>query len=141
MKPFKSVPKLGSYELRASKMNCRLFAAKTSGLQPENKAVQSDDLKLSLLTASAAALLGLQSLLAPCVLAEDAESRIQFLKGVVEKDFVDKQYYVTGKLTKEVFEPSCLFTDPTTRVEGKQAYPGRGSCRAGGSEEAILRHQ
>ena len=29
------------------------------------------------------------------------------------------QYYVTGKLTRDIYAPDCRFKDPTTDVKGK----------------------
>ena len=125
MKLFTNRKQLGSFQLRSGRVSSRFTAirpaAKGAELQPQRSAEQ-DAYKLRLLTASAAALVAFQGLLVPCALADGSESRIQYLKGVIQKDFVDNQYYVTGKLTKEAFEPNCLFTDPTTRVEGKQNY-------------------
>lgn len=40
---------------------------------------------------------------------------IDELKDLIVKDFQENQYYITGKLTPEVFEDDCVFTDPTTR--------------------------
>ena len=34
------------------------------------------------------------------------------------QDFQQKQYYVTGNLSPELFTDDCLFTDPTIKVNG-----------------------
>jgi hypothetical protein len=34
------------------------------------------------------------------------------------KCFEEEQYYVSGKLDRDIFEPSCVFTDPTINVTG-----------------------
>lgn len=47
---------------------------------------------------------------------------IEELKSIIVRDFQDNQYYITGKLSPEVFEDDCVFTDPTTRVQGTQTY-------------------
>ena len=44
------------------------------------------------------------------------------LRDVVQKDFVQNQYYVTGKLSPAVYTPDCQFKDPTTNVKGVQPY-------------------
>lgn len=44
------------------------------------------------------------------------------LRDVVQKDFVQNQYYVTGRLSPEVYTPDCQFKDPTTNVKGVQPY-------------------
>ena len=40
----------------------------------------------------------------------------------VQHDFQDSQYYITGRLTPDIFAPDCVFKDPTTNVKGPQAY-------------------
>lgn len=47
---------------------------------------------------------------------------IETLRGVVQNDFVQNQYYVTGKLSPEVYTQNCQFKDPTTNVQGVQPY-------------------
>eukprot|EP00884_Botryococcus_braunii_P017435 jgi/Botrbrau1/4375/Bobra.105_2s0021.1 len=47
---------------------------------------------------------------------------IEELKDIIVKDFQDKQYYITGNLSPEIFEDDCVFTDPTTRVTGTETY-------------------
>ena len=44
------------------------------------------------------------------------------LRDVVQKDFVQNQYYVTGKLSPEIYTPDCQFKDPTTNVKGVRPY-------------------
>lgn len=41
---------------------------------------------------------------------------------MVQRDFVQGQYYVTGKLSPEVYTSDCVFKDPTTIVKGVQPY-------------------
>jgi hypothetical protein len=38
------------------------------------------------------------------------------LKERIRKDFQENQYYVTGKLSPELYTDSCVFKDPTTEV-------------------------
>lgn len=40
----------------------------------------------------------------------------------VQHDFQDSQYYITGRLTQDIFASDCVFKDPTTNVKGPQAY-------------------
>jgi hypothetical protein len=47
-------------------------------------------------------------------------SSVEAIKQAIQKDFVTGQYYVTGQLTPALYEPDCLFTDPTTSVKGEQ---------------------
>lgn len=58
----------------------------------------------------------------PLLAAEDRPLSITELKDVVQKDFVQGQYYVTGKLSPEVYSSDCVFKDPTTTVKGVQPY-------------------
>ena len=44
------------------------------------------------------------------------------LRDVVQKDFVQNQYYVTGRLSPEVYTSDCQFKDPTTNVKGVRPY-------------------
>ena len=44
------------------------------------------------------------------------------LKDVIQQDFVQNQYYITGKLTPDVYSPDCQFKDPTTNVKGVGPY-------------------
>ena len=44
------------------------------------------------------------------------------LQDVVQRDFVQNQYYVTGRLSPEVYTPDCQFKDPTTNVKGVRPY-------------------
>lgn len=79
---------------------------------------------LQQLTGSAAALSILCSLTLPVqpAYAQDFvqpnKPSIEVTKAAIQHDFVDGQYYVTGKLTAGLYEPNCLFVDPTTRVTG-----------------------
>jgi hypothetical protein len=48
--------------------------------------------------------------------------------GAIRRDFVDRQYYVTGDVSPELFAPDCLFKDPTVEVVGgcwKEHGPSR----------------
>ncbi len=47
---------------------------------------------------------------------------ISELRDVVQKDFVQNQYYITGKLSPEVYATDCSFKDPTTNVKGVRSY-------------------
>jgi hypothetical protein len=49
-----------------------------------------------------------------------SSSSTEAIKQAIQKDFVTGQYYVTGQLTPALYEPDCLFIDPTTRVKGEQ---------------------
>ncbi|KAG2435909.1 hypothetical protein HXX76_007104 [Chlamydomonas incerta] len=40
----------------------------------------------------------------------------------IKRDFVDNQYYVTGNLTRSLFDTSCVFKDPTVEVVGVEPY-------------------
>ena len=44
------------------------------------------------------------------------------LRDIVQKVFLQNQYYVTGNLTPQVYRPDCQFKDPTTNVKGVQPY-------------------
>lgn len=50
------------------------------------------------------------------------ESQLQEIKQTIDRDFQDGQYYVTGKLTKDLYAPDCRFKDPTTDVKGVEPY-------------------
>ncbi|KAK9836057.1 hypothetical protein WJX84_000428 [Apatococcus fuscideae] len=41
---------------------------------------------------------------------------------LVQHDFQDSQYYITGRLTREIFASDCVFKDPTTNVKGPEKY-------------------
>eukprot|EP00232_Nephroselmis_pyriformis_P023571 CAMPEP_0182873222 /NCGR_PEP_ID=MMETSP0034_2-20130328/12196_1 /TAXON_ID=156128 /ORGANISM="Nephroselmis pyriformis, Strain CCMP717" /LENGTH=227 /DNA_ID=CAMNT_0025005857 /DNA_START=14 /DNA_END=693 /DNA_ORIENTATION=+ len=47
---------------------------------------------------------------------------IEALRDTIRRDFEEGQYYVTGKLTPEIFEPDCAFIDPTTNVKSVAKY-------------------
>jgi len=47
---------------------------------------------------------------------------IDDVRRTVLADFVEKQYYVTGELTKDLYAKDCLFVDPTTKVTGVETY-------------------
>ncbi|KAG2488803.1 hypothetical protein HYH03_012603 [Edaphochlamys debaryana] len=40
----------------------------------------------------------------------------------IRSDFVDKQYYVTGNVSRGLFADDCTFIDPTTTVTGVDRY-------------------
>eukprot|EP00963_Diacronema_lutheri_P006173 scaffold524_cov357-Pavlova_lutheri.AAC.14 len=44
------------------------------------------------------------------------------VRDTLEKDIATRQYFVTGKLTKEIFEDDCRFVDPTNDVVGLNRY-------------------
>jgi len=46
----------------------------------------------------------------------------QQLADRIRDDFVNKQYYVTGNVSSEIFADDCLFTDPTIKVTGWKFY-------------------
>ncbi len=41
---------------------------------------------------------------------------------IVEEDFVARQYFTTGNLTRSVYADDCRFRDPTTDVVGLKRY-------------------
>ncbi|KAK9864883.1 hypothetical protein WJX84_003686 [Apatococcus fuscideae] len=53
---------------------------------------------------------------------EAAARTAQDLIPQVQRDFQEGQYYITGRLTQDIFAPDCTFKDPTTNVKGPQAY-------------------
>ncbi|PNH11715.1 hypothetical protein TSOC_001413, partial [Tetrabaena socialis] len=40
----------------------------------------------------------------------------------IRQDFVERQYYVTGELSRELFAEDCVFKDPTVEVTGVGPY-------------------
>ncbi|GLC45237.1 hypothetical protein PLESTB_000721900 [Pleodorina starrii] len=40
----------------------------------------------------------------------------------IRRDFVERQYYVTGDLSRELFAANCTFKDPTVEVVGVEPY-------------------
>ncbi|KAG2433110.1 hypothetical protein HYH02_012813 [Chlamydomonas schloesseri] len=40
----------------------------------------------------------------------------------IKRDFVAKQYYVTGDLDRSLFAADCVFKDPTVEVVGVERY-------------------
>ncbi len=46
----------------------------------------------------------------------------QDLVPLVQHDFQESQYYITGRLTKDIFASDCVFKDPTTNVKGPEKY-------------------
>mmetsp|Transcript_4149 Transcript_4149/g.26228 ORF Transcript_4149/g.26228 Transcript_4149/m.26228 type:complete len:190 (+) Transcript_4149:271-840(+) len=44
------------------------------------------------------------------------------VRDILEKDIEIGQYFVTGKLTQEIFEDNCRFVDPTNDVVGLKRY-------------------
>ncbi|GBF97357.1 hypothetical protein Rsub_11004 [Raphidocelis subcapitata] len=52
-----------------------------------------------------------------------AASRLAQVAAVVQRDFVEGQYYVRGTtLTPSIYEPDAVFKDPTTNVAGVEKY-------------------
>ncbi|KAJ7527259.1 hypothetical protein O6H91_16G045100 [Diphasiastrum complanatum] len=47
---------------------------------------------------------------------------IDDIKQIIENDIKIGQYYVTGKLTRNIYNNHCRFIDPTTNVEGLDKY-------------------
>lgn len=88
-------------------------------VRPEYK--RRDLLQVAVATSSMSLLAWPQVLQAAISDARDIVS-IDRLRDVVEKDFVQNQYYVTGKLSREVYTQDCQFKDPTTNVKGVQPY-------------------
>lgn len=52
----------------------------------------------------------------------DAAVLLERVERQIVADFVDGQYFVTGNLTKDLYRPDALFSDPTTRVRGVDRY-------------------
>lgn len=50
------------------------------------------------------------------------EAQLEHIKQAIDKDFQQGQYYVTGNLTADLYDPSCRFKDPTTDVKGVEPY-------------------
>lgn len=48
---------------------------------------------------------------APALTVDEVQTRLI-------KCFEEGQYYVSGKLDRGIFEPDCVFTDPTINVKG-----------------------
>ena len=46
----------------------------------------------------------------------------QKVRDQLERDLRDGQYFVTGNLTREIFQDDCRFTDPTNDVVGLSRY-------------------
>lgn len=47
---------------------------------------------------------------------------IEEIKSIIENDINKGQYYVTGDMTKEIYENNCRFKDPTTDLTGLEKY-------------------
>jgi len=47
---------------------------------------------------------------------------IEEIKSIIENDISKGQYYVTGDMTKEIYENNCRFRDPTTDLTGLEKY-------------------
>lgn len=69
----------------------------------------------------------------PCVLPLPSTAKIECapypsklqVQEVVDrlrKCFEEGQYYVSGNLDRGIFEPDCVFTDPTINVKGTEKY-------------------
>ena len=71
------------------------------------------------------ALLATPLLFALSAVGRPAEAKVRSAQDLipqVQHDFQDSQYYITGRLTQDIFAPDCAFKDPTTNVKGPQAY-------------------
>ena len=53
--------------------------------------------------------------------AATAAPDIDAVRAAVRADFVDRQYYITGDLTRGLYADDCVFVDPTTTVTGSFA--------------------
>eukprot|EP00270_Netrium_digitus_P003892 TRINITY_DN14727_c0_g1_i1.p1 TRINITY_DN14727_c0_g1~~TRINITY_DN14727_c0_g1_i1.p1 ORF type:complete len:243 (-),score=23.19 TRINITY_DN14727_c0_g1_i1:80-760(-) len=47
---------------------------------------------------------------------------IEEIKGIIERDIAEGQYFVTGNLTRSVYAENCRFRDPSTDVVGLGKY-------------------
>lgn len=66
--------------------------------------------------------IALPALLAPARHARaEGQLSIDEVESRLRTCFEEGQYYVSGKLDRGIFEPDCLFTDPTIRVKGAPA--------------------
>ncbi|EFJ46803.1 hypothetical protein VOLCADRAFT_92622 [Volvox carteri f. nagariensis] len=76
------------------------------------------------LASIAAALVYLEVLPRPTTAAEESAPSSSALKAIdaIRRDFVERQYYVTGNLTPQLFAPDCVFKDPTVEVVGVEPY-------------------
>jgi hypothetical protein len=50
--------------------------------------------------------------------------QLQDIQQQIVQDFSERQYYVTGNLTKSLYDINCIFKDPTTNVKG-ETLPAR----------------
>lgn len=41
---------------------------------------------------------------------------------LMQRDFSEGQYYITGRLDQSIFADDCEFIDPTTNVKGPMTY-------------------
>jgi len=88
--------------------------------QPERMVSRRAALRMGAVLAAASCLLPLPM---PAAAEEPGSlETAQRMAAAIEKDFVEKQYYVTGNLTRELFEDDCTFIDPTTNVKGVEPY-------------------
>jgi hypothetical protein len=65
-------------------------------------------------------------------------ARLARVAEAIEKDFVDGQYYVTGHVTRSLYAPNAVFSDPTTRVVGADKYAAAVAALFGGNGRADL---
>lgn len=93
---------------------------------PEDASVPRDCKRRDILQYAAAttsiSLLAWPQTLQAAIIGSVNPMPIAELRDVVQKDFVQNQYYVTGKLSPEVYTPDCQFKDPTTNVKGVRPY-------------------
>ncbi|GMH37595.1 hypothetical protein BSKO_05468 [Bryopsis sp. KO-2023] len=47
---------------------------------------------------------------------------VEEIKDVLEKDFTERKYFITGNLTPEIFADDCRFRDPTNDTTGLSKY-------------------
>mmetsp|Transcript_18697 Transcript_18697/g.24679 ORF Transcript_18697/g.24679 Transcript_18697/m.24679 type:complete len:239 (-) Transcript_18697:376-1092(-) len=47
---------------------------------------------------------------------------VDTIREIIEQDFKEGKYFVTGKLTESIYKDDCLFIDPTTRVNSLEKY-------------------
>lgn len=113
--------RLGPVTDRLSPAPLRRCIPATSSL-PKDTSFQLDCKRRDILQLAALSLLAWPQSLEAATSSSVNPVPIAELRDVVQKDFVQNQYYVTGKLSPEVYTPDCQFKDPTTNVKGVQPY-------------------
>ncbi|XP_002976492.2 uncharacterized protein LOC9649028 [Selaginella moellendorffii] len=62
----------------------------------------------------------------PVLLASEGDRQRHFavdeIEQIIRQDIEDRQYYVTGDLTRSIYSDDCRFIDPTTNVQGVDSY-------------------